>query len=129
MAPLDTALKVLEEESAKVLPSGYSIDYAGESRQLRKEGEQFLPYADVSIGIGISGARGAVQLFQGSLDHHSRFCALGNVWGVAFHRDASSWRSLDASLVLGLDDLLEYILAGGDDYVTGSGYEEQYPHR
>lgn len=43
MAPLDTALKVLEEESAKVLPKGYAIDYAGESRQLRNEGSSFLP--------------------------------------------------------------------------------------
>lgn len=43
MAPLDTALKVLEEESAKVLPQGYAIDYAGESRQLREEGSSFLP--------------------------------------------------------------------------------------
>lgn len=43
MAPLDTALKVLEEESSKVLPNGYVIDYAGESRQLRKEGSSFFP--------------------------------------------------------------------------------------
>lgn len=43
MAPLDTALKTLEEESAKVLPKGYVIDYAGESRQLRNEGSRFLP--------------------------------------------------------------------------------------
>jgi len=43
MAPLDTALKVLEEESAKILPQGYAIDYAGESRQLREEGSSFLP--------------------------------------------------------------------------------------
>jgi multidrug efflux pump len=43
MAPLDTALKALEEESAKILPNGYAIDYAGESRQLRKEGSSFFP--------------------------------------------------------------------------------------
>ena len=43
MAPLDTALKVLEEESAKTLPKGYAIDYAGESRQLRVGGSSFLP--------------------------------------------------------------------------------------
>ena len=43
MAPLDTALKVLEEESAKTLPQGYAIDYAGESRQLREGGSSFLP--------------------------------------------------------------------------------------
>jgi len=37
----DDALKVLEEEAAKILPKGYSIDYTGESRQLRKEGNSF----------------------------------------------------------------------------------------
>lgn len=35
---LDEALKFLEDEAAKIMPSGYSIDYKGESRQLRKEG-------------------------------------------------------------------------------------------
>jgi multidrug efflux pump len=37
----DDALKVLEDEAAKILPKGYSIDYTGESRQLRKEGNSF----------------------------------------------------------------------------------------
>ncbi len=37
-ATLDQALKVLEDEAAKILPQGYSIDYSGEARQLRKEG-------------------------------------------------------------------------------------------
>jgi multidrug efflux pump len=41
--PLDKALKLLEDEAAKILPKGYVIDYTGESRQLRKEGNQFLP--------------------------------------------------------------------------------------
>jgi len=40
--PLDQALKFLEEEAGKVMPKGYSIDYTGESRQLRQEGHQFL---------------------------------------------------------------------------------------
>ena len=35
---LDEALKFLEDEAAKIMPNGYSIDYKGESRQLRKEG-------------------------------------------------------------------------------------------
>ena len=37
-ATLDQALKVLEQEAAKILPKGYTIDYAGEARQLRVEG-------------------------------------------------------------------------------------------
>jgi multidrug efflux pump len=40
--PLDQALTFLEDEAAKVLPRGFTIDYAGESRQLRTEGSRFL---------------------------------------------------------------------------------------
>jgi multidrug efflux pump len=40
--PLDQALSVLETEARAILPQGFSIDYAGESRQLRTEGSRFL---------------------------------------------------------------------------------------
>ena len=40
--PLDEALRFLEDEAAKILPQGYAIDYTGESRQLRTEGNKFL---------------------------------------------------------------------------------------
>jgi len=39
---LDTALTYLEDEAHKILPRGYTLDYAGESRQLRTEGTKFL---------------------------------------------------------------------------------------
>jgi multidrug efflux pump len=39
----EAGLKVLEEAAAKTLPSGYRIDYTGESRQLRQEAGKFLP--------------------------------------------------------------------------------------
>lgn len=39
---LDDGLKYLEEEARKILPRGYTYDYAGESRQLRIEGSRFL---------------------------------------------------------------------------------------
>jgi multidrug efflux pump len=39
---LDQALRFLEDEAAKSLPPGFTIDYAGESRQLRTEGSKFL---------------------------------------------------------------------------------------
>ena len=39
---LDGALRVLEEEAARILPQGYTLDYAGQSRQLRVEGSKFL---------------------------------------------------------------------------------------
>ena len=41
--PLDQALRFLEDEAAKIMPPGYVIDYTGESRQLRTEGDKFLP--------------------------------------------------------------------------------------
>ncbi len=40
---LDTALRFLEAEGRRILPQGFTVDYAGESRQLRTEGGQFLP--------------------------------------------------------------------------------------
>jgi multidrug efflux pump len=40
--PLDQALGFLETEARKILPEGATIDYAGESRQLRTEGGKFL---------------------------------------------------------------------------------------
>jgi multidrug efflux pump len=40
---LDSALRYLEDEAAKILPKGYNVDYAGEARQLRVEGSKFLP--------------------------------------------------------------------------------------
>ncbi|MEJ5239021.1 MAG: efflux RND transporter permease subunit, partial [Limisphaera sp.] len=41
--PLDEALRFLEQEAARLLPTGYQIGYTGESRQLRVEGRKFLP--------------------------------------------------------------------------------------
>jgi multidrug efflux pump len=40
--PLDQALGFLEQEARALLPEGFTIDYAGESRQLRTEGSRFL---------------------------------------------------------------------------------------
>jgi multidrug efflux pump len=40
--PLDRALGFLENEAKNLLPQGFTIDYAGESRQLRTEGGTFL---------------------------------------------------------------------------------------
>ncbi|HWX91600.1 MAG TPA: efflux RND transporter permease subunit [Terriglobales bacterium] len=40
--PLDTALRTLEDEAKAILPQGFTVDYAGESRQLRTEGSKFL---------------------------------------------------------------------------------------
>ncbi|RPJ61239.1 MAG: multidrug efflux protein [Acidobacteria bacterium] len=39
---LDQALAFLENEARAILPRGFTLDYAGESRQLRTEGSRFL---------------------------------------------------------------------------------------
>ncbi|HEU4412765.1 MAG TPA: efflux RND transporter permease subunit, partial [Polyangiaceae bacterium] len=45
---LDGALRVIEN-AAKTLPSGYRVDYTGESRQMRQEGDKFLPVMGLAI--------------------------------------------------------------------------------
>ena len=40
--PLDKALTFLEDQAKQILPQGFTVDYAGESRQLRVEGSKFL---------------------------------------------------------------------------------------
>src|SRR5512134_1391758 len=47
--PLDEALRFMEEEARKILPTGYVIDYTGESRQLRTEGQKFLPAFTLAV--------------------------------------------------------------------------------
>ncbi|ALC17347.1 Multidrug efflux pump subunit AcrB [Desulfuromonas soudanensis] len=47
--PLDEALSFLEDQAAEILPQGYVLDYTGESRQLRTEGNQFLPTFALAI--------------------------------------------------------------------------------
>jgi multidrug efflux pump len=47
--PLDEALRFLEDEAAKILPQGYVLDYTGESRQLRVEGNKFIQAFGLAI--------------------------------------------------------------------------------
>ncbi len=47
--PLDEALKSLETAAGKILPKGYKLDYTGESRQLRTEGNKFLPALGLAL--------------------------------------------------------------------------------
>jgi len=46
---LDEALTFLETAASEVLPQGYSLDYTGESRQLRLEGNKFLPAFSLAV--------------------------------------------------------------------------------
>jgi multidrug efflux pump len=46
---VDQALKVLEKRAAEILPPGFAIDYAGESRQLRTEGNTLVTTMILSL--------------------------------------------------------------------------------
>jgi multidrug efflux pump len=46
---LDQALSIVEDAAREILPSGYALDYTGESRQLRTEGNKFLPAFSMAI--------------------------------------------------------------------------------
>ena len=47
--PLDEALRFLEDAARKILPKGYLLDYTGESRQLRTEGNKFIPAFSLAV--------------------------------------------------------------------------------
>ena len=51
IVPLGTALTFLETESRKILPAGSRVDYTGESRQLRTEGNKFVPALILSVTL------------------------------------------------------------------------------
>ncbi len=44
-----TALSALEAEAGRILPAGYALDYAGESRQLRQEGTSLFAALGVAL--------------------------------------------------------------------------------
>jgi multidrug efflux pump len=46
---IDNALKKLEAKAAEILPPGYSIDYGGQSRQLRNEGAALWKAAVLAV--------------------------------------------------------------------------------
>ncbi len=47
----DEALRVLEDAAKRILPTGYSIDYAGESRQVRAEGASLISTLGFALGL------------------------------------------------------------------------------
>jgi len=49
MGPLDQGLQLLEDAAAEILSDGYRVDYVGESRQLRTEGNKFLPAFSLAV--------------------------------------------------------------------------------
>jgi len=62
--PLDQALTFLEDQAKQVLPQGFTVDYAGESRQLRVEGSKFLGTFLLSAVLIYLVLAGAVESFR-----------------------------------------------------------------
>ena len=60
VVPIDQALKFFEDEAAQDFAEGLLIDYTGESRQLRVEGDKFLPAFGARLHPHLSRPRGAV---------------------------------------------------------------------
>ena len=46
---IDGALAAIESSARRVLPSGYHVDYTGQSRQLRQESGKFLPAIALAV--------------------------------------------------------------------------------
>ena len=79
MRPLDEALRYLEGEAAKILPKGYVIDYTGESRQLRTEGNKFLPAFGLAVILIFLVLAAQFNSFRDPLRHPGRLGAAGHV--------------------------------------------------
>ncbi len=71
---LDEALTALEGYAREVLPPGYKLDYTGESRQLRQEGNKFLPAFSLAVvmiflvlAVQFNSFRDAIVILLGSV--------------------------------------------------------------
>ena len=112
---LVTALNFLEGEARKILPQGYIIDYAGESRQVRTEGGKFLTTVPAVGHPDLSRAGRAVRELPRSL-HHPR--------GVGA---AGAGRVADV-LVPGVHDA-EHLQPGRLDHARRPDRQERHPDR
>ena len=77
---VDAALKKLEAKAAEVLPPGYSIDYGGQSRQLRNEGDRLLPALGLALVLIFFGLGRTIQRLPRSIYYTTRFGAIGLFW-------------------------------------------------
>ena len=126
--PLDEALRFLEGEAAKILPKGYVLDYTGESRQLRSEGNTFIQTFALAVRPDLPGAGRAVQQLPRSLRHPGRLGAAGHVRGPDLHLPEDA-RSQRAVLDPRLDHHHEHLLPGGAGHPGGAGLQKRHPDR
>ena len=113
--PLDQALRFLENEARKILPQGFTIDYAGESRQLRTEGSKFLGTFLLSAILIYLVLAAQFESFR------DPFIILAGSVPLARVRRA-------AVLVPRLDDA-QHLQPGRADHAGRPGVEERHPDR
>ena len=112
---LDKALTLLETEAAKVLPKGYVVDYAGEGRQLRKEGSKFLPLLGLSVVLIFLVLAAQFESVQRPVHHPARLRAAG--------------RRRRADVRLPRRDHAQRLFQRRAGHAHRSGGEERHPHR
>ncbi len=110
--PLDEVLGFLETEAEKLLPQGYTVDYTGESRQLRKEANTFIPAFGLAILLIFLVLAAQFNGFPRSVRDSRGLGPAGHVRRIDLHvpEDARSERELFHRR---LDDYAERLFAGG----------------
>ena len=121
---IDAALKFLEDEARKMLPKGYVIDYTGESRQLRTEGDKFVPCVRVVDRFDLFGPRGAVQQFSRSVYRSVGVRAAGAFRCGDLHvSEDAVWHFLHEWL----DYVAKHLLAGWAGDARRSRFAKRHP--
>jgi multidrug efflux pump len=113
--PLDQALGFLEKEARAILPQGFAIDYAGESRQLRAEGGAFLGTFLLSAVLIYLVLAAQFESFPRSVHHPRRLRTAGRLRRAAL-------------LVPRLHDA-EHLQPGRADHARRPRVEERDPDR
>ena len=127
-APLDQALKFLEDEAAKILPKGYTIDYTGESRQLRIEGNKFLPAFMLAVVLIFLVLAAQFNSFRDPFIILFGSVPLAMFGALHFHVSENA-EPEHAVLHRRLDDDVEHLFAGRSRHARRPGLEERHPHR
>lgn len=127
LRPLDETLKFLETEAAKILPQGYSVGYTGESRQLRVEGNKFLPAFVLALVLIFLVLAAQFNSFRDPFIIILGLRAARDVWRVDLHVPEVS-QPQPALLDGRLDHHVEHLFPGGAGDARGFGVQERHPH-
>jgi multidrug efflux pump len=112
---IDGALKKLEAKAAEILPAGYSIDYGGQSRQLRTRATPSGRRRVLALVLIFLVLAAQFNSFRDPVHHPPRLGAAG-----AGRRHAAD---------LPLENLAEHLLADRPDHAGRPHRQERHPHR